>query len=285
MSLWMRGNNWHPMCVEVATPWAVSLHLSSSLRRDTVYSRLVDSCTSMNSPVFISHVSLGVLVIHRHVLLCLALGVYRSFELRSYSYVASSFISWAISLALSNHFEEPQNNIRLIKKVEKRLWTLCFFRFPLFHILTIFHWPLHYTLLATVQCPSFTEEKRTLKHAHCTLQSWLFSKVHGSHSPGNTEYCKHSCQSSALFFLGRDWFTQRILETRTGQMKIVCCGLKTVPTEECAGMHAQFVRLVSIEQISVTTTDFSLNRTLSRWGNQSSERLFQSLLIIPAPSC
>lgn len=90
------------------------------------------------------------------------------------------------------------------------------------------------------------------------------AKVHESHSPGNTEYCKHSCQSSALSFLGRYWFTQRILETRIGQMKIVCCGLKTVPTEQCAGMHAQFVRLVSIDQISVTTTDFSLNRTLSR---------------------
>lgn len=60
-------------------------------------------------------------------------------------------------------------------------------------------------------------------------------------------------------------------------MQILCCGLKTEPTEQCVGMHTQFVRLVSIEQISVTTTDFSLNRTLSRQGNQSLERLFQSL--------
>lgn len=68
-------------------------------------------------------------------------------------------------------------------------------------------------------------------------------------------------------------------------MQILYCDLKTEPTEQCVGMHTQFVRLVSIEQISVTTTDFSLNRTLSRQGNQSLERLFQSLLIIPAPSC
>lgn len=81
---------------------------------------------------------------------------------------------------------------------------------------------------------------------------------------GTLNTASTSCRSSALSFLGRYWFTQSILETRIGQMKIVCCVLKTVPTEQCAGMHAQFERLVSIDQISVTTTDFSLNRTLSR---------------------
>lgn len=129
------------------------------------------------------------------------------------------------------------------------------------------HFPLTTSLYTLGHCAMSKLYRREKDSKTCTLYIVVMAIQPKSTKvilQGTLNTASTSCRSSALSFLGRYWFTQRILETRIGQMKIVCCGLKTVPTEQCAGMHAQFVRLVSIDQISVTTTDFSLNRTLSR---------------------